>query len=87
MLTERGILYAPDYIVNAGGIIVGAESLALGGFHQQRAMKQVERIYQTMRKVLSLAHERQIPTYQAASILAEQRLAMIRQVKQLSPGR
>jgi leucine dehydrogenase len=87
MLTERDIVYAPDYIVNAGGIIVGAESLTPGGFQQQRAMKQVERIYQTMRKVLSIARERQIPTYQAANTLAEQRLTMMRQVKQLSTGR
>jgi hypothetical protein len=87
MRTERGIVYAPDYIVNAGGIIVGAESLAPGGFQQQRAMKQVERIYQTIRKVLSVARSRQIPTYQAANTLAERRLTMMRQVKQLSTGR
>ncbi len=87
MLTERGIVYAPDYIVNAGGIIVGAESLTPSGFHQQRAMKQVEHIYQTVRKVLSIARESQIPTYLAANALAEQRLTMIRQVKQLSTGR
>jgi leucine dehydrogenase len=87
MLTERGIAYAPDYIVNAGGIIAGVESLTPGGFQQQRAMKQVERIYQTTRKVLSIAREQQIPTYQAANTLVEQRLSMMRQVKQLSSGR
>ncbi|GHO67504.1 leucine dehydrogenase [Ktedonobacter sp. SOSP1-52] len=84
MLAERGIVYAPDFIVNAGGIIVGAESLSRSGFHPQRALKQVERIYQTMRNVLSYAQEQQIPTHQAATSLAEQRLAMIQQVQHLS---
>ncbi|HET8844036.1 MAG TPA: Glu/Leu/Phe/Val dehydrogenase dimerization domain-containing protein [Ktedonobacteraceae bacterium] len=81
MLARQGIVYAPDYIVNAGGVIAGAESLAVGGFHQQRAMKQVERIYQTMKKVFSIARERELPTYQAANILAEERLAIMRQVR------
>jgi leucine dehydrogenase len=86
MLAERGIVYAPDYIVNAGGIIVTAQSLTPGGFHRQQAMEQVAEIYQTTHKVLTLAQEQQIPTNQAADLVAEQRIAMILHVKQVARG-
>jgi leucine dehydrogenase len=81
MLAERGIIYAPDYIVNAGGVIVGAISLMAGSFDQQGAMKLVERIDQTMREVFSIAREQHLLTYQAADRLAELRLARARQKK------
>jgi leucine dehydrogenase len=79
-------VYAPDYIVNAGGIIVTAQSPTPGGFNRQRAMEQVTLIYQMMRKVLAIAKDQQIPTYRAADIVAEQRIVMIRQVKHVTAG-
>jgi leucine dehydrogenase len=86
MLTKQGIVYAPDYIVNAGGVILALQSLTPDSFDRQRAMGQVTQIYQTMRKVLALAKQQQIPTYQAADVVAEQRIAMMRQVKHLAAG-
>jgi len=83
LLAQRGILYAPDYIVNAGGAIFGIDSLNPGGFNRQRAMDSVSRIYEAMEKVLTLAKEQKVPTYRAADLLAEQRIAMARQVKSL----
>lgn len=44
----------------------------------------MSRIYETMEKVIGLAKEQNIPTYQAADLLAEQRIAMARQVKSLA---
>ena len=81
MLAQQGILYAPDYIVSAGGIICGLDSLSPGGFNRQRAMEKVSRIYRTMGNVITLAKEQNIPTYRAADVLAEQHIAMVRQVK------
>ena len=83
-LAHRSIVYGPDYIVNAGGAIVGADSLYPGGFNRERAMEAVSRIYETMGKVIALAKEQGIPTYRAADLLAEQRIAMARQVKRLA---
>jgi leucine dehydrogenase len=83
MLQERGILYAPDYIVNAGGVLSGLDSLRPGGFQRQRAMERVARIYETMEKVIAIAREQNVPTYRAADMLAEQHIAMVRQVKSL----
>jgi leucine dehydrogenase len=84
LLAERGILYAPDYIANAGGAIFGVDTLNPGGFNRQRAMETVSRIYETMEKVIALAREQRVPTYRAADMLAEQRIAMARQVKSLA---
>ncbi len=83
MLEQRGILYAPDYIVNAGGAIFGVDSLNPGGFNRQRAMDSVSRLYEAMERVLALAKAQKVPTYRAADLLAEQRIAMARQVKGL----
>lgn len=81
MLSQQGILYAPDYIVSAGGVICGLDSLSPGGFNRQRAMEKVSRIYRTMGNVIAIAKEQNIPTYRAADVLAEQHIAMVRQVK------
>jgi leucine dehydrogenase len=84
LLQERGILYAPDYIVNAGGVLSGLDSLRPGGFDRPRAMERVARIYETMERVIAIAREQHVPTYRAADLLAEQHIAMIRQVKTLA---
>jgi leucine dehydrogenase len=75
LITQRGILYAPDYIVNAGGALTNIDSLAAGGFNRQRAHATVARIYQNMEQLIEISREQGIPTYRAADVLAEQRLA------------
>jgi len=82
-LAEREILYAPDYIVSAGGVICGLDSLSPGGFQRQRALEKVSRIYKTLGSVIAIAKEQHIATYRAADVLAEQHIAMMRQVKTL----
>ncbi|MEO8973803.1 MAG: Glu/Leu/Phe/Val dehydrogenase dimerization domain-containing protein [Ktedonobacteraceae bacterium] len=80
-ITQRGILYAPDYIVSAGGVITGLDSLNPGGFNRQRAMEKVSRIYSAVENIFAIAREQHIPTYLAADVMAEDRIASIRQVK------
>ena len=82
-ITQRGILYAPDYIVSAGGVITGLDSLNPGGFNRQRAMEKVSRIYTAVENIFAIAREQHIPTYLAADVMAEDRIASIRQVKLL----
>lgn len=82
-LEQRGIIYAPDYIVNAGGALFNVDSLNPNGFQRARAQAAVAHIYETMNHLLALAHEQHIPTYRAADVLAEQRIA---QAKQHTPG-
>ena len=82
-LAQTGILYAPDYVVNAGGMIAYAESHHPQGFHRQRALAHVSRIADTLERIFAIARDQMIPTYLAADRLAEQRIASVRQAKTL----
>lgn len=75
-LTKRGILYGPDYIVNAGGAVYDADRL-IGGVNLERGREKVARIYQNTERVIQLAQEKGIPTNKAADIMAEERLEAI----------
>jgi leucine dehydrogenase len=86
LIAQRGILYAPDYIVNAGGAITNIDSRAPGGFNRQRAHAAVARIYQTMEQLIEISREQAIPTYRAADVLAEQRLARGRIQRAVNEG-
>ncbi len=76
-LADRGVLYAPDYLVNAGGVIqVGDEAAHMhsGGFSFERARKRAEGIYDTMLAILKLSAEDGVPPAAAADRLAENRM-------------
>lgn len=73
VLVERGVLYAPDYVANAGGVIAGVGDLR--GEDPARSAARVEGIYDTMLAVLRSAEERGITPAEAADLLAEARLA------------
>jgi len=72
-LERRGILYAPDYVANAGGVINVYGEVA--GWDVQRALDEADNIYDTILKVFDIAEAKHIPTYEAADRLAELRLA------------
>ena len=78
-LAELGILYAPDYIINAGGIINVADELR--GYDRDRAMRKVEGIYRTLRQVFSMARERGISTSRAADVFAMQRVEQVSRLR------
>ena len=80
LLNENGILYAPDYVVNAGGAIYDADRL-IGEFNAVRGKAKVARIYQNTEKVINIAKSRGFPTYKAADVLAEERIKAIANVK------
>jgi leucine dehydrogenase len=76
---KKGILYAPDFLINAGGLInVYSE---LEGYNRERSMSRAEKIYDTTLEIFKLSKEKNIPTYQAANMLAEQRISAIGKVK------
>jgi leucine dehydrogenase len=74
-LRARKILYAPDYVLNAGGIINVSIELLPGGYDEQKSLRKVERIYDNLKKVFEISKQDDIPTHEAAGRLAEQRLA------------
>ena len=80
LIEARGILYAPDYVINGGGLInVNAE---LHGWSLERARNKAGEIYDTILRVFDIAKEERIPSYQAADRLAEQRIAAVAAVRQ-----
>jgi leucine dehydrogenase len=78
-LHEMGIVYAPDYVINAGGLINVADELE--GYNAERAQKKVENIYRIMEQVYAIARRDQIPTYQAADRMAEERIEKMRRTR------
>lgn len=77
LLHENGILYAPDFVINAGGVINIADELY--GYNKERALKRVETIYDNLTKVFEIAKRDQIPTYLAAEKMAEERIESLKQ--------
>ena len=85
LLAEAGVLYAPDYIVNAGGVINVSEELR--GYHRERAYGQVRRIFDTTATVLQTAEAEGISTAEAADHVAERRIEQLSQVQLLRTSR
>ena len=82
-LHRRGILYAPDYIVNAGGIINVEAEMGDAGYSMERAREKTERIHEIMASVIRTSREQEIPTAAAADRLAEERLDSVRRIRSL----
>jgi valine dehydrogenase (NAD+) len=74
-LADRGIVYVPDYLVNAGGVIQVADELT--GFSFDRAQARAARIFDTTRQILVMAGEEGVPPVVAADRLAERRMSEV----------
>ena len=85
MLADRDILYAPDYVVNAGGVVQVADELA--GFDFERAKARASQIFTTTRKIFALADEEGVPPVAAADRLAERRMAEVGRLRGIWLGR
>ncbi len=79
IIMDKGILYAPDFVVNAGGIITVC--MEYEGYKRERALAQCEKIYDTTLNIFKSSKEQNIPTYMAANRVAEKRIADIGKVK------
>jgi leucine dehydrogenase len=81
LLERRGIVYVPDYVANAGGIINIYQEVA--GWTAEQSHAKASAIYDTVLRVLESARDERIPSYQAADRLAEERLAVAERAKGL----
>jgi leucine dehydrogenase len=85
LLEKKGILYAPDYVINGGGVIN-----VYGELHRwpvERAKKKAGEIYETLLRIFEMAKREKIPTYQAADRLAEQRIAAVGSLDRMWMGK
>ncbi|MEU8230380.1 Glu/Leu/Phe/Val dehydrogenase dimerization domain-containing protein [Actinoplanes sp. NPDC048967] len=81
LLEERGILYTPDYVVNAGGVIQVADEIE--GFNFERAKLRATRIFETTGQILRLADAEGVPPAVAADRLAERRMAEVGRLRSI----
>jgi leucine dehydrogenase len=72
MLQDKGILYAPDFLINAGGIINVYGEIV--GYGKEEAMKRTENIYNTTLEIFSFAESNNVTTHQAAMSVAQKRI-------------
>lgn len=79
MLADRSILYAPDYVVNAGGVIQVADEIS--GFNFERAKAKATRIFHTTRRIFEVASDEGVPPAVAADRLAERRMAEVGSIR------
>ena len=78
-LRDLGILYAPDFVINAGGLINVEDELR--GYDRERAMQKVTGIYKAMQMIFTISKERGISTAQAANEYAEDRIRKISRIR------
>lgn len=84
-LKELGVLYAPDYVINAGGLM--NVFVELEGYSPDRAFEKTRKVYDNMMKVFEIAKRDNIGTHTAADRMAEERINTIGRLKQRHPGK
>ena len=83
LMHRLGVVYVPDYVANAGGVINISGELSPRGYHPERAYEQVRRIFDTVTAVLDVADAEGISSGTAADRLAEGRMARLRHVHEI----
>jgi len=73
-LRKRGILYAPDYVINAGGIINVSVELEPDGYDEARSRRKVNNIYNAVKEIIEISKKHDMPTARAAHEIAVRKL-------------
>jgi leucine dehydrogenase len=81
ILHQKGILYAPDFVINSGGLIQVADELEMRNINHDRVIAKTKKIYDILLDIFKISMENDIPTYEVANKLAEERIETIGQIK------
>ena len=79
MLVKKGIVYAPDFLINAGGLINVYSEWT--GYNRENALRDTERIYDTLDSIFRVSEETEMHTQAAATHLAQKRITDIMHVQ------
>ncbi len=79
ILMDKGILYSPDYLINAGGLM--NVSIEFEGWNDYKSRRMIDKIYDTTLKIFAMSEERNIPVNKATDVLAEERLDSIKKIQ------
>jgi len=82
-LRDRGIVYAPDYLANAGGVINVSYERAEGGYNEEAALRDIDRIYYRMGDILRSSDETGKLTFETADEMAEARIEAVRNTRSI----
>jgi len=82
-LQTRGIIYAPDYLANAGGVINVSYERAEGGYNEEASLRDIDFIYTRMLDILNISKDTGRLTYEVADELAEKRIEAVRNIKSI----
>jgi leucine dehydrogenase len=81
MLKDKDILYAPDFVINAGGLINVYNELSPSGYIKEKAIREVERIYDRLLDIFDIAEKEDEHTQRAAKIFAKNRIETINHLR------
>ena len=84
-LKDRGILYSPDYLINAGGLM--NVSIEFEGWNDYKSRRMIDTIYDTTLRIFAMSDERNIPVNKATDRLAEERLESMKKIQTTYLGR
>ncbi len=79
ILKDRNILYATDYLINAGGLM--NVSIEFEGWSDEKSRRMVDRIYETTLNILKFSDTKDIPVFQATNLLAEKRIESVKKIQ------
>ncbi len=80
-LHDQGFVYAPDYVINAGGLINVYQEIK--GYKKENAIRQIDLIYDRVREIIRVSKESDTPTYKVADQMAENRINMMRNINSI----
>jgi len=80
-LHEQGFIYAPDYVINAGGLINVYQELM--GYDKDAAMRQIDLIFDRIREIIRVSKETDTPTYLVADRMAESRIEVMKNINSI----
>ena len=83
-LQEKGILYAPDFVINCGGLVNVASELDV--YNAERVKRQVENVFDTLLEIFAISKQDALPTSEAANRVAERRIERIARLRRTWVG-
>jgi len=81
MVHDAGIIYAPDYVINAGGLINVYQEII--GYNKEESMRKVDLIFDRIREIVRISKEKDKPTYLVADEMAEARIDMMKSIRSI----
>ena len=85
VLKDKGILYSPDYLINAGGLM--NVSIEFEGWNDYKSRRMIDTIYDTTLDIFKISEDQNIPVNEAADVLAEKRLDSMKKIQTTYLGR